>query len=253
MATSQHVIEVGAADFPAEVVERSRTVPVLVDFWAAWCGPCRMLGPVLERLAEEHDGAFVLAKVDTDANQELAAEYGISGIPAVKLFKDGEVVDEFVGALPERQVRAFLRPHVAAPERPDPLEAARALLAAGDLDGLRTAVAAIPPSADERAAAEQLLAAADLIAEARAAGDAESLRARAAASPDDCQARYALAGHLLAAGDHRDALEQYLAIAERDRRWQKEAARKAMLVVFGLIGVRHPLADEFRGKLQIIY
>src|SRR5512143_16974 len=131
---SEHALDVGLADFPQHVLEESRHRPVVVDFWAPWCGPCKSLKPILEKLAAEYGGKFLLAKINSDENQELAARYAVRGIPSVKAFMNGEVVDEFSGALPEGEVRAFLDRLIPSPA--DELhQQAAAVRASGDLAG----------------------------------------------------------------------------------------------------------------------
>jgi putative thioredoxin len=271
------------ADFETAVIVRSRTVPVLVDFWADWCGPCKALGPVLERVASTYGERLAVVKVDTDRNQAVAQRYGIRSIPAVKLFKDGEVVGEFVGALPEKRVLAFLDPHlpdddaraaaaiaaalaagdlvvaeqaVAALVAREPghprtrLAQARLALARGDTAGAGALLDTIPLSADEFEAAQTLAAFVEH-AQAGAAG-VDATAADLAARPDDAGARYAHGCALAAVGRHREALDALLSSVERDRRWHDEAARKAMVALFGVLGVRSPLSDEYRRKLAIV-
>ncbi|MCB1055881.1 MAG: thioredoxin [Acidobacteria bacterium] len=283
---SDLIFDATTADFETTVLARSAEVPVMVDFWAPWCGPCRSLGPVLERITLELDGAVVLAKVNSDENQEIAARYRVQGIPSVQLFRHGEVVDRFVGALPEAHVRAFLRPHCPTPAdqlvaealaRLDTgettvarelldrallldsghsgahLGAARAALAAGDPEAVERHAGAIPASDDEFEAAQALLKALDLVRQALEVGDVASCRERLSRDPADIEARYALGGHAVAAGDPRAALEHFLAVARQDRGWNDQAGRRAMLTVFELIGARHPLADEYRDRLATIY
>src|SRR5688572_14180537 len=138
MAPREHVADVTEKDFQKQVLEASRKVPVLVDFWADWCGPCRVLGPVLERLAGEMGGGFELAKVDADANPALAAHFGVRSLPSVLLFKDGAPVDGFVGAQPEGAVREFLKPHVKT-AAPSALAEAQRHLAAGNIKAAKRA------------------------------------------------------------------------------------------------------------------
>ncbi|MEM1205710.1 MAG: thioredoxin [Acidobacteriota bacterium] len=286
MDSSPSTFDVTAASFDASVLQRSSEVPVLVDFWAPWCGPCRTLGPILERLAGEANAPFELVKINSDENQDLATRYGVQGIPNVLLFKDGEPVDRFVGVLPERQIRAFLRRHCPTEadrhmadaarhaEAGDPgaargaLEAALALdpelmaahlalarltLLEGDLKASRRHLETIPARADEYEAAGHLLEGVQLIEEAWDLGTLEDCERRLEADPGDLEARYASGGHELARGHYRESLEHYLALAQADREWRNQAARRAMVKVFHIVGVRDPLSDELRGRLARIY
>ncbi|MCB9562531.1 MAG: thioredoxin [Kofleriaceae bacterium] len=287
-AAAGQVFEVTDADFDGAVVERSHDTPILVDFWAPWCGPCRMLGPVLEQIAAERAGAVEVVKLNTDDNPRVASRYGISSIPAVKLFHGGKVVGEFVGALPAPRVRAFLDQHLpteasqaaaraalalatgdaagarAAAEASltaDPegagagaahLVLARLGLAARELDAADAHVRAIPAAAPEWDAAQAILAAIELGRAALAAGDPAALDARLAADPGDHEAAFARAIHHLLDGDLPAALDGLLGLVERARKWNDEAARKAMLVIFSLAGIRSPLSDAYRHKLALL-
>lgn len=279
MSASPWVIDVGDADFEQRVLVGSETTPVVVDFWAPWCAPCRTLGPVLERLAEEHDGAFVLAKVDVDQAPAVAQTFGIRSIPAVMGFRDGALVGQFVGAQPEPAVRQFLAgvlPTEAdrlvreglALAATDPagaettLRAAleretrhpRALLGLARLLAERDAVAdALPllerisPNAPVARDAERLAAA--LRTRLDGTGDEAALRARVAADPTDLGARLALGRSLAASGQHEAALPELLDVVQRDRHYDDDGARRAMLDLFEVLGPQHPLTDRYRSEL----
>jgi putative thioredoxin len=250
-----HVFDVDEAGFVPQVVEASRDTPVVVDFWAGWCRPCVVLSPVLERLAEEYGGRFSLAKVDVDANQGLAERFGIRGIPAVKAFRDGQVVAEFVGAQPEELVRRFLDEVVPSPTG-EQVAAAREAGSGEDAEAAyREALALDPRNADAVAGLARLLV------DRGAADEARALLASAPADPgvrrlqaelDLLEASggpgaLAAAARAALSGDPRHALERLLSNVAVDG--EGDEARRLMLGVFDLLGDDHPLTREFRSRL----
>ncbi|MBN1529613.1 MAG: tetratricopeptide repeat protein [Thermoleophilaceae bacterium] len=243
MAAEAAIYDVGEADFESRVLARSHEVPVVVDFWADWCGPCKQLTPVLERAAAARAGKVELAKVDTDANQRLAAAFRIQGIPAVKAFRDGAVAAEFTGAVPPAEVERFFDSLV-------PSEADE-LASAGDEDSLRRALAADPRHESARSALARMLIARGDTEEAlevlgETTGDfiADGLAARARrAGDEDLREAYEAWDR----GDHRAALELLeRALADAEKR---DDVRRMMVSIFTELGAQDELASEFRRRL----
>ncbi|MFQ6021323.1 MAG: thioredoxin [Acidiferrobacterales bacterium] len=282
MNASPHIYDVNQHDFVKRVLDKSREIPVLVDFWAPWCGPCHMLAPLLARLAEAYDGKFVLAKVNTDLEQELAMQYGIRSLPTVKLFRDAEVVDEFIGVLPESRVRQLLEQHL--PRESDAvLENALAAYRAGEtdeaLDLLRNAIDTDPANDHVKIElaklyleqsrlddAQQVLGKLSVKAKAepaalvlqawlgfaRIAVDAPTpteLEKAIAADADNCEARSQLSAQHVLAKDYESALHQLLEIVKRNRGFRDDAGRKRMLAIFDILGTSSELVSKYRNLL----
>lgn len=275
------------ASFGQDVIEASKDVPIIVDFWAAWCGPCKQLTPILERVVRAYAGKVRLVKIDVDSNQAVAAQLRIQSMPTVYAFRDGRPMDGFVGAQSESEVRAFVERLVGAEEASDieaVLNSAAELIDEGDLQGAaeiyaailqedrenvaalaglarcylitgdheraRQTISLIPPDKRGVPTIEAVNAALDLAEKAASVGDMTGFEMRLNADPSDHQARYDLAVGLAGAGEKAEALEHLLEIVRRDRKWNEEAARKQLLQFFEAWGSKEPLVGEGRRRLS---
>ena len=273
-------------DFMHDVIDASREVPVLVDFWAPWCGPCRQLTPILEKAVRGAKGAVRLVKLNIDDHPQIPGQMGVQSIPAVFAFQDGRPVDGFMGALPESRVTAFIARLIGdtVDDVAADVEAAEAALASGDLNtaaqlfgevlqqdrenvqslaGLakcyiktgdlaraEQTLALVPPAKTEAAPVASARAALELARKAGEAGDVESLRAKLAAEPKDPQIRFDLALALNAKGDRNGALEELLLLVAKNRTWNDDAARKQLLQLFDAWGPTDPATISGRQRLS---
>jgi putative thioredoxin len=273
-------------NFMPDVIEASRTVPVIVDFWAPWCGPCKTLGPLLEKLVRQSGGKVRMVKINVDENQELAAQFRIQSIPAVYAFKDGRPADGFSGALPESQLKQFIdrlvgggantvdemlaeakqlladgQPEAAqqvyqqvlAQDPGNPLALAgalRCLIAAGQQDTAAEVLGQLPPELLAHPEVQAVKTMLDLASEA--AGEIGDLEAKVAANPGDHQARYDLAMAYFGAGRRQETADTLLDIMKADRTWNDEQARKQLLKLFEAFGPTDPVTVGARRKLSAL-
>jgi len=276
--------DVTEQNFASQVIDASHQQPVLVDFWATWCGPCQSLMPILEQLAQSYQGKFLLAKVEIDSQQALATQFGVRSVPTVKLVKNGQIVDEFTGALPESQIRVFLDKHIESESdqrmrqallhyqqgetdaalaemgqilQADPdnennkINYANVLIRENHLDEARQWLASLSVEAALKPEVRAMQAQLEFIEIVQTAPDPATLKKRLAEDPRNTEARYQLSAHAILQGQFEVAFEQLLEIVKRDRNYHDDAGRKALLKLFDLLGDNHELVSSYRRKLAM--
>ncbi|MFZ5532256.1 MAG: thioredoxin [Pseudomonadota bacterium] len=286
MNVAAHAFDVTLQDFTNRVIDASRTQPVLVDFWATWCAPCKTLKPVLEQLAQDYGGAFLLAKVDIDKEQALASHHGVRSVPTVLLYKDGRPVDGFTGAQPEGAIRALLAHHGIEPpplsaleeglqalevgrldvaqqlleavltEEPGNVQAivalARVAAARGDIAAARQQLERLPEDQQQSPDAASLKAWLGFNDRIAAGPPPQDLQARIDKNPNDLEACFDLAIWRLLGGDAEATIDALLAIMQKDRTFQEDGARKTLLQVFDYLGNDHPLVRRARARMAML-
>jgi len=281
VSASPNVVDVTIENFKEQAIDASMQQPVLIYFWAQWCEPCKTLSPLLEKLADEYQGGFRLAKVDCDQQQQLAAQVGVQSLPTALLVKEGQPVDQFMGAVPEGELRQWLGQYVEAPEadpyeqarelmsegrsaeavaylraareqRPDDagvtIDLARALLQSGDADEAFTLIEGLPTNDQQDPRAQGILARKEFAERVRELPALEELEQRVEADAGDGQARLELALRLVVAGGELEALDHLLQLIQRDRE-RRDEAHQVALQVLGMLGPEHPEARRYRQRL----
>jgi len=259
-------------NFQQDVIERSHTVPVLADFWADWCGPCKVLDPVLEKLASQNEGAWVLAKVDTEQHVDVAGRYEIRSIPNVKLFIDGVVVNEFVGVLPEYQIQRWLQNAIPGKHRKQ-IEQAEAFLAAGNHSAARALLEQVVPLDPGNTFARILLAQSvafsdpprasslienldepkhsDILEAIQTFAQLRELAPHAGRLPEsDVRQLYVSALQSLFVHDFGTALQRFIDVIRQERYYQDDSSRKACIAIFKLLGEEHPITQKYRREFS---
>ena len=282
MSDSPFIHNVTAETFNELVIENSFKQPVLVDFWADWCNPCQALIPVLTKLAEEYNGAFILAKVNSDEQGQLAAQAGVRSLPTVKLFIDGQIVNEFMGALPESEVKKFLEPYIQSATdnyiseaeaafqegreqdamqilndalAQDPqngslkINIAKLLMMKGNAESAGALIDSLSDEDKKRDEATEILAQIKLADKLKEAGDPKELQARLKANPDDLDARLQMSIYLTASGEYQAAMDLLLSIMMKDRTFKEDAGRQGLIDLFELLGGDNALVKAYRRKM----
>lgn len=283
MTMSEYIFEAKRENFQRLVLDRSYQAPVLVDFWASWCAPCQMLTPILHKLAEDYGGKFLLATVNTDDERQLAQEHGIRSLPTVRLFRNGTVVEEFLGAQPESAIRALIDAHVERPSdqlraqarslrnRGEPLAAiglledalasdpdndrihldlVPLLIEHGKFDQAENVLKSLPNSRQFDADVTKAFAHLGFARLAKTAPPAQVLEEQVKDDPENCEARYQLSAIKALGGDYEGAMQQLLEILRRDRNFRDDAGRKGLVAIFDLLGGEGPLVNRYRGLMS---